>query len=118
MATTSPSSMKGDLGKQRQEYAKRLGTFSQVKTHGTEFGSGVTPDQTREDDYSAKGSVSCMEHPAQKDISGLRGTGHESVRKVSESGSKRPKQASPFRTYPMTGAPQGSESPVRGEHEG
>lgn len=116
MATTAPSNMKGDLGKQRQEAAKRLGTFAQVKTQGTEFGSSVTPNQTRESDYSKPGSVRVMEHVAQKDISGLRGVGHVTVKQRSESGSKRPKQATSFRTYPTTGGPQGNESPVRGEH--
>ena len=115
-ATTAPSVMKGDLAKQREALAKRMGTFKQVRGVGSAFGKSVTPNQTREKDYSKSGSVKVMEHPAQKDISGLRGTGHATVRKHNTTGSGRPEQADTFRTYPMTGKPQGNESPVRGEH--
>lgn len=115
MTTSAPKATKGDLGKQRQEYAKRLGTFKQTKTTGSDFGSRVTPNQTRESDYSKSGSVRVMENYPQTDVSGVRGTGYATVRSKNPGGSKRPAQASPFKTYPMTGAPQGNESPARGE---
>lgn len=52
-----------------------------------------------------------------RDISGLRGTGTIETHTKDTGGSGRPKQATSFRNYPMTGAPQGNESPVRGEHD-
>jgi hypothetical protein len=51
METTAPKTMKGDCGKMRQEFAKKLGTFKQTKTTATEFGSSVTPNEASESDY-------------------------------------------------------------------
>ena len=108
----------GDIGKHRQEEAKELGTFRQTKTMScAEYFGSAKPNQMNQPDYSKSGSVRVMQPYVAKDMRGLRGTGTIETHTKDTGGSGRPKQATSFRTYPMTGAPQGNESPVRGEHD-